>query len=120
MSRTAARIAATAQRLLRRRGRVEAAPAYELHPTVCRALAQATVHERAGGDERHSRIVVSVPGSQPFLAGDSAATADALRARFPKEITSPSQAEVAARHLKEALRQRAKARKASANWTTSW
>jgi hypothetical protein len=65
-------------------------------------------------------MVISVPGSQPFLAGDGAATAEALRARFPKELMSPSQAEVAARFLKQALRQRVKARKAGTSWTTNW
>lgn len=120
----AARLAAQAKRLLRpRRATVPAdktVPAFELAPAVCRALAQATTHERYGCDEFHSRIVISVPGSQPFLAGDGAATADALRARFPKELASPPQADVAARFLSDALRQRRHANKAAKNWTTSW
>ena len=121
---TAARIAAQVLRLLRRRRATapadQAAPAFELAPAVCRALAQATTHERPGADERHPRVVVSVPGSQPFLGGDGAATAEALRARFPKELASPSQADVAARFLADALRQRRRAQKAGTKWTTSW
>lgn len=116
---TAARIAATAQRLLQRRGRAEAAqaPSYELDPNVCRALAQATVHERAGSDERHPRVVVSIPGKPAFLVGDASA-ADQLRARFP-ELKTPSQAEVAERFLKQVLRQRRRANKGG-SWTTNW
>ena len=117
---TAARIAATAQRLLRRRGRAEVAPtpAYELDPSVCRALAQATVHERHGADERHPRVIVSIPGKPAFLMGDASA-ADQLRARFPVELKTTGQAEVAERFLKQVLRQRRRANK-SGSWTTNW
>jgi hypothetical protein len=121
---TVTRLATQALRLLRRRRPTvpadQAAPAFELAPSVCRALAQATTHERPGDDERHPRTVVSVPGSQPFLAGDGAATAEALRARFPKELPSPNQADIAARFLADALRQRRRAQKPGTKWTTSW
>lgn len=120
MNPTAARIAARARRLLPRRGRAEATPAptYELDPAVCRALAQAIVFERPGADERHPRVVVSIPGKAPFLDGE-APTADQLRARFPTELKTPGQAEVAERFLKQVLRQRRRANKGG-SWATNW
>jgi len=123
---TAAREAARAVRALRTVGRqpvaaaVEPAPTYILHPNVCRALDVAVVQERAGADERQPRVVVSVPGSAPFLAGDSTSTAEALSARFPKELASPTSAQVAERYLTAVVRERARTRRRAARKATAF
>lgn len=122
------RIADTGRRVadrLARRGRVAVTavnlmPTWHLHPAVARALEAATTHERPGDDERHPRVVVNVPGSAPFIAGDTDATAEALRARFPNELKTLDQAQVAAKFLADAQRQRVRARRPANGFVRNW
>lgn len=124
----AARVAARARHAMRRGEDAPAAPqaevGYHLHPTVARALEATTFHDRPTADDGRPRVMVSVPGSQPFIAQEGRVTADAIRARFPKEITSPTQADVAARFLndvqRERVRDRRRAVKRSAGFAGSW
>jgi hypothetical protein len=93
----------------------------ELPPSVCRALEATQFHERPGADERNPRMVISVPGKPPFMDGEGS-IAEQLQARFPAEIKTPTQAETAARFLKQALRERRRMQRRAqgSNWASNW
>jgi len=87
-------------------------------PSVMRALAAAKTFERAGADEHRPRVLIDIPGGMPFDA-----TADlpaVLQKRFPDKLKTPTQAEVAARFLRQVLRERRRAQKRGTGFVHNW
>lgn len=87
-------------------------------PAVMRALALASEFERPGAEDDRPRRLIMIPGAGlPFDAREDATAA--LQQRFPDKLTTPSQAEVAARFLREVLRERRRQRRRP-SFATNW